>query len=215
MGKMVGAVSSNSKRKTRGAQLQRASKISDYRFRKVLERFAHDDSATDAARATGLSINTVHALYRKLRVFFFEVGLFMDFYAGHDPETFESENPALEKALLDFHFERVAARRGLKSPSTDPPYHFAESCWRYDFKVLMDERPSDAVRAMMLAHLLELIRLCGPIGAPARNREVGALAIARQIDQRILWLERNAPGFANDATREGLREARAIDPKSP
>jgi hypothetical protein len=207
-------VSEKLKRLAPPKRLFRAAKISDYRLKRVVAQFARDASATEAARATGLSVNAAHDLYRKLRVFFFEVGLFLDYYAGHDPETFESEDPALEKAILDFHFERVAARRGLKSPATEPPYHFAESCWRYDFKVLMDERPSDAVRAMMLAHLLELIRLCGPVGAPPRNRAAGALAVARQIDQRILWLERNAPGFSDKATRQALREARSIDPEN-
>jgi hypothetical protein len=192
------------------ARLYRSAKISEGRFRKVLEHFARDASATDAARATGLSINTTHAIYRKLRVFFYEVGLFLDFYEGKDPVAFESGDPHGEFALLEFHFARIRAKRGLKSPADEPPYHLAESWWRYQFKMLMNERPSAAVHAMMVANLLELIRICGPVGAPPRNLEAGALAIVRQIDQRIAWLRRNAPGFADIETRKTLMQIEAI-----
>lgn len=206
------ALIQKARRKRRANPFRRSAKISDYRFRKVLEHFARDDSATEAARATKLSVNSVHALYRKLRIFFFEAGLFVDFYVGHDPQEFESDNPVFEQALLEFHFARIRDKRGLKSLTNEPPYHFAESCWRYDFKVLMTQRPSEAVHAMMLSHLLELIRLCGPVGAAPRNRAEGLRAVARQIDQRILWLERNAPAFAATTMRAALKEARAIDP---
>ena len=198
----------------RVARLYRSSKISEARFRKVLEQFARDASATDAARATGLSINATHTIYRKLRVFFFEIGLFLDFYGGADPLTYNGD-PHSEFALLEFHFARIRARRGLKSPTTEPPYHLAESWWRYQFKVLMRERPSEAVYAMMVANLLELIRLCGPVGAPPRNLEAGALAIARQIDQRSAWLRRNAPGFADTETRLALTQIEAIGTDKP
>ena len=192
------------------ARLYRSAKISEGRFRKVLEHFARDASATDTARATGLSINATHAIYRKLRVFFFEIGLFMDFYEGADPLTYNGD-PHSEFALLEFHFRRIRAKRGLKSPTGEPPYHLAESWWRYQFKVLMNERPSDAVHAMMVANLLELIRICGPVGAPPRNLEAGALAIARQIDQRSAWLRRNAPGFSDENLRNALAQVEAMD----
>lgn len=195
----------------RSSRLYRSAKISDYRFRRVLGQFVLDASATDAARATGLSVNSTHAIYRKLRVFFYEVGLFIDFYRGRDPDTVDSGNPHFEFRLLEFHFARVRDKHGLKSPANEPHYHFAESCWRYDFKIIQNQRPSAPVHAMMLANLLELIRLCGPVGGPLRNRVAGLKAVARQIDQRIHWLERNAPGFADEVSRRGLREARAID----
>jgi hypothetical protein len=210
---MPAAKIANSQKRKRVAPLYRSAKISAYRFRKVLEQFAMDSSATDAAQVTRLSVNSVHAIYRKLRVFFFEAGLFTDFYEGEDPAKFESDNPRFERDLLAFHLDRVGAKRGLRSPSSEPPYHFAESCWRYDFKVLMKERPSEAVHAMMLSHLLEIIRLCGPVGSAPSNLNAGALAIGRQIDQRILWLERSAPGFADADIRARLRAARAIGPE--
>ena len=194
----------------RPAPLRRYAKISPYRFRKLLEHFVLDASTTDTARATRLSVNSVHTTFRQLRVFFFEVGLFQDFYAGQDPETYQSDNPMFERDLLEFHLSRVSEKRGLKSPVDEPPYHFAESCWRYDFKVLMDQRSSSDVRAMMLAHLLELLRLCGPLGGTPRNLESGGRAIMRQADQRILWLSRNAPDFRDPSVRAGLAEAYSI-----
>lgn len=195
-----------------GARLQRSAKISNYRFRRVLEQFVADASTVDAARTTGLSIPTVQAIYRRLRVFFFEVGLFQDFYEGEDPVEFVSDNPVFERDLLAFHFARISEKRGLKQPLTEPPYHFAESCWRYDFSIMKAERPDAPVKTMMLAHLLELIRLCGPIGASPRNRVAGIRAVARFTDQRIAWLHRNAPGFSDGKRRAALMEARAIDP---
>jgi hypothetical protein len=195
------------------SRLHRAPKISDYRFRRVLEQFVHDAPATEAAKATGLSINSVHALYRKLRVFFFEVGAFQDFYAGADPETYQSEDPGFERALLSFHLARYARRHGLKSPATEPPYHFAESCWRYDFYLMMQERPSEAVFAMMQRHLLELIKLCGPIGAVPRKRLEGIQTVMRHADERIDWFRRNAPSMRDDQSRAELSAARAITDK--
>jgi hypothetical protein len=177
----------------------------------VLICFVKDWPASATARATGLSVNSATQIYHQLRTFFFEVGLFLDFYAGQDPLAFVGDTPRSEKALLEFHFARVRERRGLKSPTTEPPLHFAESCWRYDFKVLSEHRASDPVHEMMFSHLMELIRLCGPIGAKPKNREEGLQTILRQIDQRILWLERNAPGFADDDTRAALRIVRKME----
>lgn len=201
---------SNSKKQRRGTPLYRGSKISEYRFRKVLWHFVRDHSATDTARATRLSVNAANALFRKLRIYFFEAGLFIDYYAGKDPLKYQSDNPAFEKLLLEYHFDRIGKKRGLKSPTTEPPYHLAESCWRFDFKLLMDQRPSEFVYDMMLSHLLEIIRTCGPIGTSPLNRTKAANVVMRQIDQRVLWLERNAPGFADPAFRADLKAIRSM-----
>lgn len=198
------------KRKRRARPLYHSAKISDYRFRKVLWHFVRDHTASETAHATKLSVNSVHAIFRKLRVYFFEAGLFMDFYGGIDPEDYESDNPLFEFQLLEFHFRRVQDKKGLRSPTNEPPYHFAESCWRYDFKVMMDERASEQVYAMMLSHLVEIIRICGPIGRKPENRKAGIRAVFRQMDQRILWLERNAPGFGSADMRARLKAIRAI-----
>lgn len=203
--KLATQTSSNSKSRQPKPSLYRASKISDYRFRRVIEQFAQDASATDAARATGLSINSVHSIYRKLRIFFFECGLFRDFYDGHDPETFDSGAANFERELLAFHLERYGDKHGFSSPSTEPHYHFAESCWRFDFHMMARERPTETIQPMMLSHLMEIIRLCGPVGGKPRNLEAGLQAIMRQTDQRILWLQRNAPGFSSAELRNSLR----------
>ncbi|MCW2308944.1 hypothetical protein [Rhodobium gokarnense] len=169
-----------------------------------------DHSATETARQTGLSLNSVHAIFRKIRVYFYEAGLFTDFYGGQDPLAYESDNPLLEFQLLEFYLKRHRTKMGLRSPTTEPPYHFAESCWRYDFHVMMKERRSEQVYDMMLAHLVEIIRICGPVGRKPENRALGLRAVMRQMDGRILWLERNAPGFRQDHRRAALREIRAI-----
>lgn len=191
-------------------RLVHAAKISDYRFRKMLWHFVLDHSATDTARATGLSINSTNILFRKLRVFFYETHLFTDIYGGQDPTTLESDNPVFERDLIEFHFRRVREKRGVRSPWSEPDYHFAESHWRYHFHVLMAQRPSDRVHAMMFGHLLEIIRLCGPVSKKPMNRRAGLLAVMRQMDQRILWLERNAPRFRADSLRQELKEIREI-----
>lgn len=197
--------------KTRRASrpLCHAAKISDYRFRKVLWHFAADHSATDTAKATGLSLNSVAGIFRKLRVFFFEAGLFTDFHEGRDPlAALDAHSATFEHGLLSFHLARVRERNGLKSLAGEPDYHFAESHWRYHFHLMAAQRPDAPVQEMMFAHLLEIIRLCGPVGKPPTNLEAGLLAVLRQMDQRIAWLERNAPGFMSAVHRKQLKAIR-------
>jgi hypothetical protein len=189
-------------------RLFRAAKISDYRLKRVVQQFARDASATDAARATGISINAAHELYRKLRVFFFDVGLFVDYYGGLDALAFQGDDLRFEHALLSYHLKRYGEKRGFKSPSDQPHYHFAESHWRFHFTVLMGERPSEAVYFMMQRHLMELIRACGPIGTTPRNRAIGLRIVLRQADERIEWLRLNGPRFRS--YRQELAEVLAI-----
>lgn len=200
----------NGKPKRSSAPLYRAAKISDYRFRKVLAQFVADATVAEAAAATGLSANSVAGIFRKLRTFFFEAGLFTDIYGGADPTTHWENEPQFEKALLEFHFGRVRRHRGLPPKPGEPDYHFAESHWRYHFEILKDQRGSDQVEAMMLAHLSEIIRLCRPVGGPPRNRRAGYLAVIRQMDQRIAWLERNAAGFSSLDLRNLLAKVRRL-----
>lgn len=191
-------------------KLYRSSKISTYRFRKVLDHFVRDHTASDAARAVGLSINSVHAIYHKLRVFFFETGVFLNYYGGIDPVDFVSDDPVHELRLLSYHARRAGLRRGLKDEPNDRRYHFAETCWRYDYQVMMAERPSADVHAMMFRHLWEIIRICGPIGGPPRNRVDGLRAAMRHVDERIEWFRRSAPGFRTEEVRAALAEAHAV-----
>lgn len=190
--------------------LYHAAKISDYRFRKVLWHYVRDHSAAQTARETGLSANSVAAIFGKLRMFFFEVRLFTDIYQGQDPCAFPSEDLTFERDLLAYHLERVSRMRLAQCPPDEPDYHFAESHWRFHFQVLLSQRATDEVYAMMLAHLVEIIRLCGPVGAKPSNLGAGLLAVVRQMDQRIAWLERNGPEFRSEERRAELKSIREI-----
>lgn len=192
------------KPRRRARLLYHSAKISDYSFRKVLWHFVCDHSAHETAKATRLSVNSVHAIFRKLRVYFYDVGLFQDFYEGKDPLAVETDMPDFEYDLINYHLKRYGEKHGFKSPSTEPHYHFAESHWRYDFEIMRRERDSDAIYEMMMAHLVEIIRICGAVGSKPTNREAGLHAVLRQMEQRIAWLERNAKRFQNDAMRSAL-----------
>ncbi len=201
----------NAKRKRRTRPLYFSAKISDYQFRKVLWHFVLDDTAAQAARHINLSVNSISAIYGKLRKFFFEVGLFTDIYNGGDPKQgtgFEDEEE-FEYRLIGFHLKRDAAKRGLHSPPDGPDYHFAESHWRFHFDILNEGRPNDAIHMMMFGHLLEIIRCCGPVGLPPMRRREGLQIVLQQMDRRILWMERNLQSFANRKTRAALKSIRS------
>lgn len=189
----------------------RASKISAPVFRAVLKEFARDSTIAETAARTGLSANSIAALFGKLRVFFHAVGLFTEYPAQALFGTAD-ENPEYELELLTFHLKRIRAKRGLKIRPGQPDYHFAESHWRFQYHMMTRQRADAPVHAMMAAHLLELIRLCGPVGAPPVNRTAGLMTIARQMDQRLLWLERNAPSFKSPEDRAMLRDIWKIQP---
>ncbi|MBR2689341.1 MAG: hypothetical protein IKE42_15950 [Aquamicrobium sp.] len=197
----------NDKPKRSKAPLYRAAKISDHRFRRVLASFVHDHTVSETAQLTRLSANAVEQIFRKLRVFCFEGRLFMDFYNGQNPLEVSGPRSAHELALIRFHLARTESKRGLKQPLTEPPYHFAESGWRYEYHVLVRERPSgaEAVRAMMLRHLIQFIRAYGPVGARKRDEIAGRFAVLDQIGERARWLQRNAPGFSDRDMRQELQ----------
>lgn len=190
--------------------LYHSAKISDYRFRKVLWHFVRDYSATDTAKATGLSVNSVHGVFRKLRVYFYEAGLFMNFYGGTGEAAFKPEDEPLQRDLLAFHSRRAARRRGLKTNPGEPNYHLAESWWRLDFAMIMRERPSEAVYDMMMGQLLAVIRIGGAVGTTPGNTPQRVKVLARLVDQKILWLQRNAAEFSTTELREGLKNALRI-----
>lgn len=197
----------------RARRLYHAAKISDYRFRKVLMSFVRDHSATEAARVTGLSVNSAKDLYGKIRTYFFEAGLFMDFYGGagwaqYDPEA----DKEFEQSLLAFHRQRLRRSRGVRTKADQPDYRLAESWWRLDFAMIMRERRSEAVYAMMMGQLLAVIRVAGPVGKKPGNRAECRRTIARLVDQKILWLQRNAPRFATPELRAGLEDALQTEP---
>lgn len=184
----------------RGAKaLYFSAKISDYQFRKVLWHFTRDDTAVETARHVALSVNSINAIFHKLREFFFDVGLFEDIYQGRDPRegTGDPEDMIFEDKLIKFHMKRGAAKRGLDGPHARD-LHFAESHWRFWYAVMVEDRPSTAIHRMMFAHLLEIIRCCGPVGQPPTRRKDGLLLVLRQFEQRVRWMGRNAKDL-NDA----------------
>lgn len=196
------------KSRARSQPLYFSAKISDYQFRKVLWHFVLDHSAQEAARHINLRANSISAIFTKLRVFFFDLGVFTDIYNGGDPREgtgFEGEE-RYEFELLDFHLKRRTAKRGqVDCPMDEPDYHFAESHWRFGFVDLIEGRDPETAHHMMYGHLLELIRCCGPIGAPSKNRLDGKRLMLRHIDQRALWLERNSARYRSHEQREFLR----------
>jgi hypothetical protein len=199
------------KTKTRRAAkpLYHSAKISDYIFHKILLHFVRDHTATETARDTRLS---VAAIFTKLRVYFTEAGLFSD----PGKIGMFNDNEEFEMRFLEFHIGRLQEKRGLRSANGGgPDYHICESHWRFHFYVLMIQRPSETIHAMMLSHLLGIIRICGPVGIKPINQKGGLLAVFRQMDQRILWLQRNARDYSSLEVRRGLREIHSIKPFDP
>lgn len=190
-------------------RLYRSAKISEYQFRRVLWSFARDEPAAQAAQHIALSVNSISAIYAKLRVYFYEAGLFVDIYQGDDPrEGSTLAEPEFERRLIAFHIARAAAKRGIDDRPEGQAYHFAESHWRFHYAVMNDGRPSEALHQMMFTHLLGMIRCCGPVGAQPTNRKAGLQLALRQMDQRILWMERNAVQFSASSERKMLKSIR-------
>jgi hypothetical protein len=194
-------------------RLYRAGKISDAIFRRVLWHFVRDHTAADTARALKLSANSVTDMFRKIRVYFFEAGLFMDVHGGTGEAAFD---PALdaefERDLLRFHYNRLRSRHGVRIDPDRPDYHLAESWWRLDFAMIARERPSESVYDMMLGQLLAVIRVAGPVGGKPGNFSARKRVLAQLVDQKILWFQRNAAGFATPELRAGLDDALKTKP---
>lgn len=199
------------KPKARPRRLYFSAKISDYQFKKVLWHFVLDQSAAEAAKQITLSANSISAIYTKLRKFFFEVDVFRDIYKGGDPRD-GIDTPDMERFefnVLDFHLKRVAAKHGrLDSPMDEPDYHFSESYWRYGYARLMREQQPEAIPRMMFAHLMEMVRCCGPVGAPPVRLAEGKRLRQQHVDQQLAWLERNAARFRDPKYRAEIRAIR-------
>lgn len=190
-------------------RLYRSAKISAYQFKRVLWAFVLEDPAAHAASHIDLSANSINAIYGKLRTYFYEAGLFTDIYQGGDPrEGSTLAEEEFERRLIEFHIRRAGSKRGIDDAPEGPAYHFAESHWRFHYAVMNEGRPSEALHRMMIAHLLEMIRCCGPVGAPPTNTKAGLRLALKQMDQRLLWMERNAPMSHVYSSRYELRTLR-------
>jgi hypothetical protein len=194
-----------------------SAKVSEYQFKRVLWAFILDQPVAEAAKRIAISANSINAIYAKLRLFFTEIGLFEDIYRGGDPadgtEYGDDDEDAIryEHAVLGFYLKRAKAKRRQKPTVIgEPDYNWCESIWRFNYSVLTNGRESPAIYRMMYAHLLAHIRLSGPIGLPPKKCKDSARLECHQLDQRILWLERNAPDFRDEAARAELHEIRDI-----
>lgn len=187
------------------------AKISEYQFKRVLMGFVRDEPVAVAARHIRLSANSINAIYGRIRAYFTKLGVFEDIYRGGDPRdgTDGGENlEEFELRLISFHLERIRRKRRTPDTSLDETdYHWCESHWRFQYHVMTEGRPSEAIHRMMYTHLLAYIRSCGPIGQPSHNRNLRDLTL-QQRNQRIAWLERNAPMFKDERSRLALRDIR-------
>ena len=171
----------------------RAAKVSEYQFKRVLWSFVVDEPVAQAARRIRLSANSINAIYTKLRVFFTELGVFVDIYKGGDPKFGTDRGKDLEGfdyRLLTFHLQRDSAKRRMKGTAIEEiDYNWCESNWRFDYQVLVMCRPDALIHRMMYGHLLAFIRACGPVGHAPRHREKAAPLLRQHFEQGLLWLE--------------------------
>src|SRR5262249_41276546 len=122
-------------------RLYRSAKISEYQFQRVLWSFVLDEPVARAAKHIDLSANSIQAIYRKLRRYFFEAGHFTDIYQGGDPRQGSAlATGEFERPLIEFHMRRFAAKRGADDAQEGPPYHFAESHWRFHYAAMTEGR---------------------------------------------------------------------------
>ncbi|MDJ0387336.1 hypothetical protein QMO56_04340 [Roseomonas sp. E05] len=214
--KQKGSLAVAASRKSKTAQpanrFYRSAKLSEYQFKRVLWSFARDEPAGEAARQMTLSANSIDALYSKLRIFFTELGVFTDIYEGRNPEDgtpLGEDMEGYELRLIAFHLERVSRKRRMKPTRIDEvDYNWCESRWRFEYHILAEGRPSEGLYRMMFSHLLAHIRVSGPVGGELRNRDRSEALMEEQLDQRLAWLERNAPAFRDEASRSELRRLR-------
>lgn len=187
-----------------------SAKISEYQFKRVLWSFVRDEPVAVAAEHIALSANSINAIYHKIRVYFTALGVFEDIYQGRDPQEGSTRyDEKFEFHLLGFHIARAKRKRRTKDTAPDEvDYNFCESLWRFHYDQMMGGRSTEAVYQMMYAHLLGHIRLSGPVGLPVQKTPESASLERRQLEQRLLWMERNAPGFRDETSRATLREIR-------
>ena len=89
-------------------------------------------------------------------------------------------------------------------------YHFCGNFRRFHYARMMEGRPTEPVYQMMFSHLPAHIRLSGPVGLPPKKSLESLRLMQRQMDQRLSWMERNAPAFRDEASRATLREIREM-----
>ena len=196
-------------------RLYRGGKISEHRFRKVLRAFAGDTPPSTLAGQMRLSLNSIAAIYQRLRAHYVKIGVFRDFYRDDYPPGAAVNEPvqefeAYERALLAFHLRRVSDMRGIKPQPAGIDHHFCESCWRFRFVPFFEGRPDESVHGMMFDELLTYVRVGGPIGTPTPNLQAVREIQLELLDRRVSWLERSSPEFKPEALRASLRDIRRL-----
>ncbi len=181
-----------------------AAKISEYQFKKLLWNFAHDISPTETSRHMRLSLNSVNAIYMKIRRYFVELGHFPDIQVDQEELEFSDEIAVdSDEAFIRFHRNRMSRKYGLVKNADIHGLHRCESCWRYvNLELLNDGRDTNIPR-MMYRDLIALIRICGPLGSPITNLDKALEYRRQRVEQRLLWLQRNS-------TRHKSVELRAL-----
>ena len=173
----------------------------------MLWHFVVESTVSQAADATGLSRNSIAAIYSKLRKYFVDCGLF------HLPSVLRDEFTRLDPEwahLMEYHRMRIAEKRGVRK-TNEFDYHLAETCWREEYKAVMMERPSKGVYEMMNRNLLQVIRLCGPVGKANPNKASGLLAYLYHSRELSLWLQRNVPEYEGIYDQQIEDERRFLD----
>ncbi len=188
------------------------AKMSEYQFKKLLWLFACDHSPTQAAQQLSLSLNTINAIYIKIRTYFVALGIFRDFYEV--PEGIEISDDD-EWRFLDFHLKRVARMKGLKPlKQAEIDLHLYESNWRHGYLVFADGQRDHHVNLMIYDDLISVIKLCGAINTTPQNHKAAHRLMNERLDQRLLWLERNSPLLKDSIHRKQLRAIKDINPES-
>jgi len=195
--------------------LYRGGKISEYQFRRVLRAFAADRTASDLAREMTLSLNSIVAIYQRLRAHYVRIGVFRDFYRDDYPNGCTNEDmreafEAFEFGLLGFHMKRMSRMRGVKLGTVGADHHFPESCWRFRYAPFFEGRPSEPVHEMMFSELLAYIKAGGPVGANVPNLRAVRTCEIEHLNRKADWLGRNSETFKADCFRARLKAVRAL-----
>lgn len=187
----------------------RGGKISEYQFRRILAGFAADLPPSQLASRMTLSLNSIAAIYQRLRAHYVRIGVFRNFYEDlEDPTDTASESYELE--LLEFHRARIGRMRGVKADPVGSDHHFRESCWRFQVEPFFEGRAPETVHAMIFAELFAYLKFGGPIGADTPDMLAIRQCQLQFLDRRVAWLERSSVEFSADDVRQSLKAIRSL-----
>lgn len=187
----------------------RGGKISEYQFSRVLAGFAADLPSSQLARRMTLSLNSVAAIYQRLRAHYVRIGVFRNFYDDLDDPA-DAASEAYELELLEFHQARIGRMRGIKTDPVGLEHHFRESCWRFQVVPFFEGRAPETVHAMVLAELLAYLKVGGVVGVDTPDMLAIRQCQLHFLDRRVAWLERNSAAFVSNDLRQSLKAIRSL-----